>query len=149
MRWLKRSAEQPDDRLDAELRFHIERQIADYVRDGCSADEARRRAMLEFGGIDRAKEECRDLHVWSWVERVWLDLCYGARLLLRSPGLTFTAVISLALGIGANTAIFSVVDALMFRALPVHNPAELVTLKWVGGSSRYDDIDCDECAKIP
>jgi putative ABC transport system permease protein len=115
-------------RLDAELRDHLERQVADYVRDGLSEAEARRRANLTFGGLEQVKEECRDVRGTRWVEDLAGDLRYGARVLRQAPAFTLVAVCSLGLGIGANSAMFSLVDNLLLKSLPVHEPERLVLL---------------------
>ena len=115
--------------LDRELRDHIERQTADYVAAGLGAAEARRRAVLEFGGLEQRKEECRDARGTRLVSDLAQDLRYGLRMLRKSPGFTFVAIASLALGIGANTAIFTLVDSLILRALPVRDAGALVRLK--------------------
>ena len=115
--------------LDAELRDHLERQTADYVRDGLGEAEARRRARLELGGVEQVKEACRDARGTRWLEDFGQDLQYGLRVLRRSPAFTLVAVLSLALGIGANTAIFTLVDSLILRTLPVREPQRLVRLQ--------------------
>jgi putative ABC transport system permease protein len=118
--------------LDLELRDHVERQTADYVREGMSESDARRRALLELGGVEQIKEECRDARGTRLADDLGQDLRYGLRVLRKAPAFTGVAVLSLALGIGANTAIFTLVDSLILRSLPVRDPAALVRLD--GGS---------------
>jgi len=95
--------------MDAELRFHIEAFAEDLVGSGVSREEALRRACIEFGGVERAKEECRDALALRLVDHVARDLRFGVRLLIKNPGFTAVAVIALALGIGADTAMYSIV----------------------------------------
>ncbi len=108
-----------DAELDAELRGHVERQVEKYVRSGLPPADAVRRARLEFGGMDKVMEECRDARGVNFVETTIQDVRYGLRQLRHNPGFTCAAALTLALGIGANTAIFSLGNVLMFRPLPV------------------------------
>jgi predicted permease len=122
--------------LDAELRDHFERLVSDYRDRGLPEAEARRRAHLEFGGLDQLKELCRDVRGTRWVEEFAQDARYGCRTMARHPLFTAVAVATLALGIGATMAVFNLVDALLLRPLPVPDPHELVTLvRLQGGSS--------------
>ena len=123
--------------LDAELRDHIERRVADLTKTGLPDAEARRRARAEFGGIDQAKEYCRDIRGTRWLEDLAMDLRYGLRMLAASRTFTAVAVLSLALGIGANTAIFTLVNSLLLKTLPVPAPERLVL---VGGDSWTNPI---------
>jgi predicted permease len=130
--------------LDQELRFHLDRQIADYVAAGISPQEARRRANLEFGGLDRVKDEVRDTRFGNFIETLFQDLSYGVRMLKKSPSLTAIIVITLALGIGVNTAIFSVLNGWLFRPLPVQAPEQIDVLAFSqqqdGSNFSYADL---------
>ena len=133
MRWYQRFFRRglTEKHLDAELRFHLEQQIACYVSAGMKPEEARRRAWLEFGGLDQVKEECRDVGAAHVLETLAQDVRYGLRQLRRSPGFAAVAVLTLALGIGANTAIFALVNAVILRSLPVERPGELYQVQMV------------------
>jgi hypothetical protein len=116
--------------LDEELSFHLEMEARENRLAGMSEAEARRAARVEFGGVEQAKEECRDTRGVAFLENLARDLRYGARVLLKTPLFTAVAILSLAIGIGANTAIFSLVDSVLLRLLPVRSPEQLVILKW-------------------
>ncbi|MGD0009145.1 MAG: ABC transporter permease [Terriglobia bacterium] len=112
--------------LDEELHAHVAYQVEKYIQSGLTREEAARRARLEFRGLEQVKEECCDARGVSFVETLIQDVRYGLRMLARNRLFTIVAILTLALGIGANTAIFSVMDVMLLRALPVKNPQELV-----------------------
>src|SRR5215475_6138498 len=104
--------------MDRELRFHLEMETAENLRRGMSEEEARRAARLSFGGVEQTKEAYRDVARFRRLEELWKDARYGARMLLKTPGFTTAAALTLALGVGANTAVFSVVYATLLKPLP-------------------------------
>ena len=114
--------------MDAELRFHLESQIDGYVAEGLSREAAARRARIEFGALDLTKEECRDERPAQWLEQIQRYIRYACRGLRRTPGFAVAAILTLALGIGANTAIFSVVHSVLLRQLPYYEPERMLLL---------------------
>ena len=129
-----------ENELDDELRFHLERETEKYVKSGMSGAEAVRRVRLEFGGLDQVKNECREARGVSFVETLVQDLHYTARTLLRSPAFAACAVLTLALGIGANTAIFSVLNTVLLNPLPYPNPEELLAGRPNDSLPNLEDI---------
>lgn len=122
-----------DDEIEDELRFHLEMAAQANVRRGMAVDAARADAARRFGHLTSIKERAYDVRGGGWLERLRQDLRFGARSLRKSPAFAVAAILSLGLGIGANTAVFSVVNAILLRSLPVRNPSELVQLA-AGGS---------------
>ncbi len=123
--------------LDDEVHFHLERLTEKLMAAGLGRDEAERRARLLFGGTDRAKEECRDARGVALVDHTAQDLRYAVRVLRASPAFTIMALISLALGIGATAAVFTVLDAAILRPLPVPHPDRLVVVRALQRNERF------------
>jgi putative ABC transport system permease protein len=123
--------------LDEELRLHFEQLVQEHRERGLSFEDARRQATLVLGGVEQQKDACRDTRGVAWVDHLLRDTGYALRLLRRSPGFASVALVSLALGIGANTAIFQLIDAVRLRPLPVSRPEELAQIRIDRGNGGF------------
>jgi predicted permease len=130
MNWFRRDALEKS--LDRELRYHLDRRVGDLTESGVPEPDARGQAMLELGGLSRIQEEVRDVWLTRWLRDFVYDLRFSLRSFRRSPSFTVTTVLTLALGIGATTAIYSLVDQVILHALPVREPERLVLIDWKG-----------------
>jgi putative ABC transport system permease protein len=124
-----------DDEIEKELRFHVDERVAELVTDGVPADEARRRAQMEMGGVTQAREATRERAGWLWLAWLAQDFRYGARLLMSNPGFTAVVIATLGLGIGASVGIFSVVYGVLIRPLPYRDAERLVA---IGATQQLD-----------
>ena len=129
-----------DRELDEELRYHLEQQIESNVARGMTPEAARTSALRAIGGIEQRKEEMRDTRRVGWIIDAGRDLRHGLRLLARSPVFAVVAVVSLSVGIAANVSMFSVVDALLLKRLPVTDPERLVYITWTEGKVRSSEL---------
>lgn len=142
-RWFERRRVEHE--LAEEMAAHIEEIVHRLIKEGQSEEEARRNARRRFGNATLLREKSREAWGWNWIEQLFQDLRFGARMLRKNPGFTAVAILTLGLGIGANTAIFTVINAVMLRALPVKDPEELITVgnparvhSWGTGTPRTD-----------
>src|SRR5262249_37110434 len=120
---------QADRDLEDELNYHLERQIQALLAKGMTAEQARRAALRELGGLEQIKEECRDRRRGNLVQNLMQDLRYGFRIWRKNPGFTAAAVLTLALGVGANVAVFAVIEAALLRPFPYADAGKLVIIK--------------------
>ena len=144
-RWFSRKHR--DDSMNEELRFHIEQQTAANVAAGMAPEEARRQAVLQFGGVEGVRENCREQRRGFWLESLWADVRYGLRALRRNPSFAAVAILTLALGIGATTTIFSVVYGVLLRPLPYHDSNRILAVFEItpkGRPSRLADPNFDD-----
>src|SRR5437764_145094 len=130
MNWFRRKKMETG--LERELRYHLDRRITDLETSGLPTGEARRQALLELGGIAQIEEEVRDVWLSRWLRDFIYDFRLSVRSFLRMPSFSITAVLSLVLGIGATTAIYSLVDQVILHTLPVRQPERLVLIDWKG-----------------
>lgn len=135
-----------DEELKAEIQNHLDEAIRDRIARGEAPDEARANASRDFGNVGLVKEVTREMWGWAALERLWQDLRFGMRMLWKNKGFTAVAVLSLTLGIGANTAIFSLMDAALLRWLPVAQPEQLYFINNVGprGGGNAPPYPCFE-----
>jgi putative ABC transport system permease protein len=128
--------------LDRELRYHVDRRVDDMMKNGSSEAEARRQAYMEFGGVAQVQEEVRETWIWRWLDALARDVRYAARSLTRSWGFTLGAAAILALAIGANTAIFSVVNTVLLQPLPYRDAERIVSVEtfWTNTGRASQDV---------
>jgi hypothetical protein len=145
--WVRRKRKEAE--LEDELQFHLDEDTGERTAEGLSIDEARRAARRDLGSLSIVREDTRAAWTWALLEQLAQDLRYGVRMLAANKTFSAMAILSLALGIGANTAIFSFMDAMLMRSLPVSDPESLVTLTWdtkreeMHGSNRHNDSYTD------
>src|SRR6185503_2857730 len=124
--WLERRRKEDD--LREELEFHLSEETDDRQAEGLTVDQARQAARRDLGNVTLVREDARALWTWTLVEQLAQDVQYALRTMIRNPGFSGLAVLTLALGIGANTAIYSFMDSILIRSLPVQDPASLAVV---------------------
>jgi hypothetical protein len=133
-----------DAQMDEEIRAHIELRTEANIALGINPEEARFAALRQFGGADLVKEQCRDQRGTQWIENFFQDIRFGARQLRKNPGFAVVAVLTLALGISANTFVFSVINQVYLRPLPFRNPGELVRVAILGNAREFQKLSFPE-----
>jgi hypothetical protein len=137
-----------DQELDEEFRYHLERKTAENIVEGMTPEEAKRTAVLGIGGIEKREEESREARRVTWLQDLLQDFRFGLRMLRKAPGFTTVDALTLTLGIGVNTAIFSMADALVLRPMPVYPPNKIASLtshdKPEGHSNRFSYPDFED-----
>jgi hypothetical protein len=136
--WALFHRNQFDSDLDEEMRLHRELRQQEEIERGLSPKEAHYAAQRRFGNELLLREKSRDTWGWNSVETLWQDLRYGLSQLRRSPGFTAVVIFTLAMGIGANTAVFTLMDAVILKMLPVKDPQQLVLLGWINRGKSFD-----------
>jgi len=126
MNWSRGKSDEGNGRIDDEIAFHVDALTAKNLERGLSPDEARRQAMIAFGGREQARQQVREVHLWALRESVAANVRSAMRFMRRAPGFAAAVMVTLALGIGANSAVFSAVDAILLRPLPFPHGDELV-----------------------
>src|SRR5256885_2858425 len=139
-----------EDQLEKELRFHLDEHASELIARGLSPDEARRQARLALGGPEQVKENCRDARGTRWLEDLLQDFLYAIRMLGKQPGFAAVALLTLALGIGATTVMFTVFNGVLLKPLPYAEPDRLVTVEQrteTGGSGDFNYLDFLDCKR--
>src|ERR1700678_1955072 len=143
-----RSKRSPED-FAAEIKAHLELEADEWKQEGMSEEQARTQARREFGNVAAAQERFHLKGRWLSLDRLWRDLRFGLRSLRQSPGFAVTAILTLALGIGANTAVFSVMNAVLLRSLPIADPQQVVNLRTSDAPRGTGTIDSQTMSSYP